>query len=102
MRLLLINPSNPFVNVVKLRENRWNRYRIWKPLSLLVLAGMTPPEWEVSIVDENLGVPDYLDMPRPDLVGITAFTSRSYGGYSRDNVPKRGHGASRLSCYWRS
>ena len=63
------------------KESRWNRYRVWKPLSLLVLAGLTPPEWEISIVDENLGTPDYSAMPRPDLVGITAFTSQANRAY---------------------
>lgn len=81
MRLLLINPSNPLVSIVKIRESRWNRYRVWKPLSLMVLAGLTPPEWEISIVDENLGRPDYSAMPRPDLVGITAFTSQANRAY---------------------
>jgi hypothetical protein len=64
MRLYLINPSNPLVSIVKVKESRWNRYRVWKPLSLMVLAGLTPPEWEISIVDENLGAPDYPAMPR--------------------------------------
>ena len=81
MRLYLINPSNPLVSIVRVRENRWNRYRVWKPLSLMVLAGLTPVEWEVSIVDENLGVPDYPSMPLPDLVGITAFTSQANRAY---------------------
>jgi radical SAM superfamily enzyme YgiQ (UPF0313 family) len=48
----------------------------------MVIAGLTPEEWEVTIIDENLGVPDYEHLPRPDLVGITAFTSqadRAYG-----------------------
>ncbi len=81
MRLYLINPSNPLVSIVKVKENRWNRYRVWKPLSLMVLAGMTPPEWEISIMDENLGVPDYHAMPRPDLVGITTFTSQANRAY---------------------
>jgi radical SAM superfamily enzyme YgiQ (UPF0313 family) len=81
MRLYLINPSNPLVSIVKVKERRWNRYRVWKPLSLMVLAGLTPPEWEISIVDENLGVPDYPTMPRPDLVGITAFTSQANRAY---------------------
>jgi radical SAM superfamily enzyme YgiQ (UPF0313 family) len=81
MRLYLINPSNPLVSIVKTRESRWNRYRVWKPLSLMVLAGMTSPEWEITIVDENLGAPDYLAMPRPDLVGITAFTSQASRAY---------------------
>jgi radical SAM superfamily enzyme YgiQ (UPF0313 family) len=81
MRLYLINPSNPLVSIVKVKESRWNRYRVWKPLSLMVLAGLTPPEWEISILDENLGTPDYRAMPRPDLVGITAFTSQANRAY---------------------
>jgi radical SAM superfamily enzyme YgiQ (UPF0313 family) len=81
MRLYLINPSNPLVSIVKVKESRWNRYRVWKPLSLMVLAGLSPPEWEISIVDENLGAPDYPAMPRPDLVGITAFTSQANRAY---------------------
>jgi radical SAM superfamily enzyme YgiQ (UPF0313 family) len=62
-------------------ESRWNRYRVWKPLSLMVLAGLTPPDWGIIIVDENLGRPDYSAMPRPDLVGITAFTSQANRAY---------------------
>jgi radical SAM superfamily enzyme YgiQ (UPF0313 family) len=81
MRLYLINPSNALVSLVNVKESRWNRYRVWKPLSLMVLAGLTPPEWEISIVDENLGAPDYPAMPRPDLVGITAFTSQANRAY---------------------
>ena len=81
MHLLLINPSNPLVSIVNLGESRWNQYRVWQPLSLMALAGLTPREWEISIVDENLGVPDYSAMPRPDLVGITAFTSQAGRAY---------------------
>jgi radical SAM superfamily enzyme YgiQ (UPF0313 family) len=81
MRLYLVNPSNPLINLIKVKESRWNRYRVWKPLSLMVLAGATPPEWDISIIDENLGVPDYDAMPRPDLVGITAFTSQANRAY---------------------
>ncbi len=81
MRLYLINPSNPLVSSVRIKESRWNSYRVWKPLSLMVLAALTPPDWEVSIVDENLGAPHYSAMPRPDLVGITAFTSQANRAY---------------------
>ena len=81
MRLYLINPSNQLVSIVKIKESRWNRYRVWKPLSLMTLAGLTPPDWEISIFDENLGVPDYSSLPRPDLVGITAFTSQANHAY---------------------
>lgn len=81
MRLYLINPCNPLVSITHVKESRWNKYRVWKPLSLMTIAGMTPPEWEVEILDENLGVPDYRTMPRPDLVGITAFTSQACRAY---------------------
>ncbi len=81
VRLYLINPSNPFVTLTKFKESRWSRYRVWKPLGLMVLAGLTPPEWQITIVDENLSVPDYTAMPRPDLVGITAFTSQAPRAY---------------------
>ena len=81
MRLYLINPSNPLVSIVNVKESRWNRYRVWKPLSLMVLASQTPSEWEISIIDENLGAPDYATLPRPDLVGITAFTSQAKRAY---------------------
>jgi radical SAM superfamily enzyme YgiQ (UPF0313 family) len=82
VRLYLINPSNPLVSIVKVKESRWNRYRVWKPLSLMVVAGVTPAGWDITIVDENLGVPDYSAMPRPDLVGITAFTSQANRAYA--------------------
>ena len=81
MRLCLINPRNPLVSLANLKESRWNRYRVWKPLGLLVLAGLTPPDWEITILDENLGQVDYAAMPRPDVVGITAFTSQANRAY---------------------
>jgi len=82
MRLYLINPCNRLASMVKVKENRWNKYRVWKPLGLLVLAGLTPPEWDITVIDENLGVPDYTAMPRPDLVGITAFTAQAPRAYN--------------------
>lgn len=81
------------VSTVKTRENRWNKYVVWKPLGLLVLAGLTPEQWQITLIDENLAVPDYLSLPRPDLVGITAFTSqapRAYeiaDGLRNQNIP---------------
>ncbi len=81
MRLYLINPRSPLVSLTNVKHNRWNRYRIWKPLGLLVLAGLTPPEWQITVIDENLRIPDYAALPRPDLVGITAFTSQASRAY---------------------
>lgn len=81
MRLLLLNPRNPTVALTKVRENRLNRYRVWKPLGLLVLGGVTPSEWEITLVDENVREPDYDTLPKPDVVGITAFTSQASRAY---------------------
>ncbi|MCE5326463.1 MAG: B12-binding domain-containing radical SAM protein [Planctomycetaceae bacterium] len=81
MRLYLINPHNPLVTLTNTKESRWNRYRVWKPLGLMVLAGLTPSDWEITIIDENRGLPDYAAMPTPDLVGITAFTSQASRAY---------------------
>lgn len=67
--------------MTKTRENRWNKYAVWKPLGLLVVAGLTPSEWEITILDENLAIPDYDALPRPDFVGITAFTSQANRAY---------------------
>jgi radical SAM superfamily enzyme YgiQ (UPF0313 family) len=80
MHLLLINPRNSLVSVTN-KSNYWNRYRVWKPLGLLVLAGLTPPDWDITVVDENVGPRDYSQMPRPDLVGVTAFTSQAPRAY---------------------
>jgi len=80
MRLLLINPRNPLVNITN-KNNIWNKYRVWKPLGLLVLAGLTPSEWDITVVDENVCLPDYSQMPPPDLVGVTAFTSQAPRAY---------------------
>jgi len=81
MRLYLINPNNPLVSLAHVQESRWNRYRVWKPLGLLVLAGLTPPKWQITVIDENLRAAEYSAMPRPDLVGITAFTSQACRAY---------------------
>jgi radical SAM superfamily enzyme YgiQ (UPF0313 family) len=81
VRLHLINPSNPLVSIVRLDKSRWNRYRVWQPLSLMALAGLTPPEWDVVLFDENIGILRDDETPRPDLVGITAFTSQAPRAY---------------------
>ena len=75
MRLYLINPSNPLVSIVKVKESRWNRFRVWKPLSLMVLAGLTPPEWEITIVDENLSA------------GLSSHAPTGSGRHYRFHIP---------------
>ncbi len=90
-RLVLVNPLNELVAITQTGDNYFNRFRIWKPLALMVLAGRTPPEWEVQLVDENLGRPDYGAMPTPDLVGVSAFTSQANAAYAvADHFRARG------------
>ena len=81
IRLYLINPRNPLVCLTDVRKSRWNHYRVWNPLGLTTLAALTPPEWEITIFDENVRLPDYTALPQPDLVGITAFTSQANRAY---------------------
>ncbi len=81
-RVLLINPQNDLVAITHTQGNIFNRFRIWKPLGLMVLAGRTPPQWDVQLVDENLGAPDYRSLPVPDLVGLSAFTSQAKRAYA--------------------
>ncbi len=69
------------MSLTHIRESHWNHYRVWKPLGLAVLAALTPPEWETTIFDENIRLGDYAALPRPDLVGITAFTSQANRAY---------------------
>jgi radical SAM superfamily enzyme YgiQ (UPF0313 family) len=80
MRLYLINPINPLA-MSEIRRTWLNRYRIWKPLGLLTVAALTPPDWDITIFDENLKIEDYSALPRPDLVGITSFTSQAARAY---------------------
>jgi radical SAM superfamily enzyme YgiQ (UPF0313 family) len=47
----------------------------------MIIAGLTPLEWEVTIIDENCINPHYDSILLPDLVGITAFTSQANRAY---------------------
>ena len=72
-RLLLVNPVQLLGGQ---RQRGWNGNRFVPPLNLAYIAALTPPDWEIRIVDENAGD----DATRlqgflPDLVGITAYTA---------------------------
>ncbi len=82
MRVLLINPDNPVVTLTEYGKwDKLNKYRVWKPLGLLTMANLTPSHWDVEVIDENLGPVDYDRVPRPDVVGVTAFTSQVNRAY---------------------
>lgn len=77
-RLLLVAPSH-----------RTGKVALFPPLALGVVAGITPPDWEVAIVDEAVEPVD-LDQAA-DLVGITAMTPTAPRAYEiADSFRQRG------------
>jgi radical SAM superfamily enzyme YgiQ (UPF0313 family) len=72
MKLVLINPRNPV--------SLYGDY-LWQPLAFGYVAAVTPPHWEVELIDEQVeGARDYRDV-RADLVGLTAFTPQAPRAY---------------------
>ena len=72
-KLILINPVNPART--GLTVNKSSRF---PPISLGIIAALTPADWEVEILDECWEPFIYKDA---DLVGITAFTSSAPRAY---------------------
>jgi radical SAM superfamily enzyme YgiQ (UPF0313 family) len=76
-RLLIIQPSH-----YHSKNNRTvfkSRSRSLVPLALPYLAALTPPGWDVTLVDEQIQDIDFDS--RPDLVAITSWTVHSFRGY---------------------
>ena len=71
--LLLINPANKSGSGFIV--NKDTRYQ---PLSLGIIAALTPPEWKVKIIDENFKNFHYYEA---DFVGFTAFSSTATRAY---------------------
>lgn len=92
-KLLLIEPVNRLALKKKsfhIFDNiaRASYFRV-PPLALGILAGLTPPEWEIKIIQEPLDTPDYDE--DADLVGITVATHTAKRGYEiADEFKKRG------------
>ena len=85
MDILLISPR------MNLRPVDSEYKRVMSPsLSLMTLAGLTPPEHTVILADENVRRLD--DSLRPDLVGITTNVDTAL-------VPTRSRTASGPSGY---
>ena len=71
-KLVLVNPSPLRTGLSFSRSSRFS------PLSLAIIASLTPENWEVELVDENYEPFTYRDA---DLVGITAFSSAAKRAY---------------------
>lgn len=84
-RLILFNPVSDHER--GLHRKKATRF---PPLGLAYLAAVTPPDWDIKLIDENIQVAPF---PDADLVGITSFTStvnRAYEiatFYRRKDIP---------------
>jgi radical SAM superfamily enzyme YgiQ (UPF0313 family) len=90
-RLLLINPA---MRVDGRRLPNAGGVATMEPLALAYVAALTPPGWEIRIVDEVMEeIPGDAGWDRPDLVGITSLTitvPRAYeiaARYRQQSVP---------------
>ncbi|HPH97597.1 MAG TPA: radical SAM protein [Anaerolineaceae bacterium] len=72
-KLVLVNPVNPART--GLTVNKSSRF---PPISLGIVAALTPDSWDVEIVDENW---EAFTFRQADLVGITAFTASAPRAY---------------------
>ncbi len=71
--LLLINPANQLRPGFHINVETRNQ-----PLSLGIIAALTPADWKIKLIDENFRPFRYYDA---DLVGLTAFTSTAPRAY---------------------
>ena len=84
-KLILVNPVN--LKRAGFSDSHSSRF---PPLSLGLVAALTPADWDVEVIDENF---DEFSFRNADLVGITAFTSaanRAYeiaAIYRKKNIP---------------
>lgn len=75
-RLLLINPAH----LVDGRVHRGPAQFPIPPLNLGYVAALTPPVWEIRIIDENLRLENGLHW-KPDVVALTALTPNAPRAY---------------------
>lgn len=76
MKLLLINPQNQYRTGFSLSVT--SRY---PPISLGILASLTPEHWDVEILDENFEKFEDVQEKDADLVGLTSFSPNAPRAY---------------------
>jgi radical SAM superfamily enzyme YgiQ (UPF0313 family) len=80
---------------VHVEGKRGRRKSFLPPTTLSVLASLTPSDWDVSIIDENIAAYDekeeYEKIKAADLVGISAMTAQAVRAYEiADDIRKLG------------
>ena len=76
-KILIVQPSH-YVSKTN-RTLLRSRFRSLVPLTLPYLAAMTPEDWDIKLVDEQLQDLDFES--KPDVVAITCWTMHSLRGY---------------------
>ena len=71
-KLILINPAIDSTVLGNMRATTW------PPLNLPYIAALTPPHYDIQVIDENI---EPFEFQEADVVGITAMTSSVYRGY---------------------
>jgi len=72
MKLKLIVPATNY-------NLTYRKKALTPPLGMATIAALTPPEIDISIIDENITIVDFKE--EVDLVGITALTSTARRAY---------------------
>ena len=80
-KLLLINPLS-----TKRRGLVRDQKSIYPPMSLGIIAALTPNNWDIEILDENFERFEYREA---DLVGLTALTSQVTRAYELATIYKK-------------
>ena len=73
MKVLLLSPASEADRCAR------NKYVMYAPMTLPMLAALTPAEHEVRVVDEKVEPIDFDETP--DIVGITALTGTANRSY---------------------
>jgi radical SAM superfamily enzyme YgiQ (UPF0313 family) len=75
-KLLLIQP------VIREYKGKPNVGFPAEPMALQIIAGLTPKDWEIKIIDERMDTrTDILESEEADLVGLTSYTSTAPRAY---------------------
>jgi radical SAM superfamily enzyme YgiQ (UPF0313 family) len=88
--LLLINPVNS-VNIFSYlnpKKAKSNGVAFVPPIGLGYIAAVTPPNWEVKLIDESI---EPFHFQQADLVGITATTGQAPRAYEIARIYREKH-----------
>jgi len=80
-KLLLINPHSPYN-----KDALFDTSTISPPLGLGIIAGLTPKDWDIEILDENF---EEFKFKEANLVGITTLTSAANRAYEISEIYRK-------------